>query len=54
MSESESCNAGGGKCRLCRMVLAIVIAGLLTCMATSLWQIEHHLRTIAEKCATGG
>ncbi len=53
MSDNQTCGADS-KCRLCRMILAIVVAGLLTCMATSLWQIEHHLRTIAEKCGTGG
>lgn len=53
MSESESCGASGACCRLCRIILVIVITGLLTCMATSLWQIEHHIQTIAEQGAGG-
>lgn len=36
-----------GKCKLFRCVFALVIAGLLTCIATGLWQIEGHIATIA-------
>lgn len=52
-TDNASCKTSGSCCksRFCLILFKLIIAGLLTCIATSLWQIEKAVARIAPVAA---
>ena len=40
---SGKCSCNSCKCRLCSLIFKLVIVGLLTCIASSLWEIDKSI-----------
>ncbi len=52
-TDGTSCGTSGScKGRFCGMIFKLVLAGLLTCIASSLWEIEKALNKISVVEAT--
>lgn len=52
MGNADACGSGTkSKCCVMTFIYKLAIAGLLTCMATSLWEIEKHLGVLASATA---
>jgi hypothetical protein len=48
MSNDDQSCSHGGKCHIWRVIFAVLHVLLLTCMATSLWQIADAVGRIAD------
>lgn len=53
-TKASGCAGGCCKCRLCSIIFKVLFIGLLACMASSLWEINHAIRMVSAVTASTG